>query len=577
MTEAMWGVRLSPHWISGAAACCLAVAGCTNDPYPDTDRDAKVLYSSFVEAPKTLDPAVAYGVEEHVITGNVYDTLLEYHYLERPYRLIAGLAEAVPESQTLPDGRQAYRFKIRPGVLFHADPCFTLEPERPPDPGGRRRRFCICPGARRRPRRQQSGDQQLCADRRACRLRQAPHRAAADATEFAALPVQEQYARAGGIAGVVVHGERELEIVLAEPNAQILFWFAMPFTAPVPWEAVAYYNGKEGRPPFADHPVGTGPYRLSVYEKQHRFTLERNPAWYGSLPANRDAPGAAFPGNIDARDVAEGRIDASYAGRQMPFLEHIKFYREKEDIPRFNKFLQGYYDNGGIIKESFEAVVQAGRLSPDMQARGMRLDKEVEPTIFYVGFNMRDAVLGDAAGERGRKLRQAMSLAVDAKQYLELFLNGRGLPAQTPLPPGIFGYDAELQEPLPPVRRCPRAPAARGGRLQERHRSRDQHAAQAQLRYLRDRPRGAACSSSSSPAPGARSASTSRSTPPPTINSRTRCGAAPTRSSSGAGSPISRTRRISCSCSSARTPAPRAAGRTRPTSAMPSSTGSIAR
>src|SRR6185436_6582977 len=41
---------------------------------------------------------------------------------------------------------------------------------------------------------------------------------------FAALPVHEQYARAGGIPGVAVRGERDLDIVLAEPNAQILYW-----------------------------------------------------------------------------------------------------------------------------------------------------------------------------------------------------------------------------------------------------------------------------------------------------------------------------------------------------------------
>jgi len=42
------------------------------------------LYSTFSEAPKTLDPAVAYTTASHVITGNVYDTLLEYHFLKRP-------------------------------------------------------------------------------------------------------------------------------------------------------------------------------------------------------------------------------------------------------------------------------------------------------------------------------------------------------------------------------------------------------------------------------------------------------------------------------------------------------------
>src|SRR2546421_5967906 len=431
-----------------ALAGCLAVIGCTNNPYPEADRDKKVLYSSFNEAPKTLDPAVAYTTAEHVITGNVYDTLLEYHYLERPYRLIAGLAAAVPEPRQLPDGRQAYRFEVRPGVLFHADPCFA------PSQGGRLTRAVtaadfafalarIADPAVNSPVISSFAQVLGFADfsKRLIELRRTDK-------GFAALPAHEQYARAGGIEGVVAHGDQALEIILAEPNAQILYWFAMPFTTPLAWEAVAYYDGRGGRRHFTDHVVGTGPYRLSLYEKQYRFTLERNELWYGSQPTSLDAPGGIFPVQIDAADIAEGRIDAAYAGRRMPFVDRIEFYRERENIPRFNKLLQGYYDDGGIIKESFDAVVQGDRLSPQMQARGMRLDKTVEPSIRYVGFNMEDPVVGAAAGERGRKLRQAMSVAIDAGQYLELFLNGRGVPAQTLLPPGIFGYDADYKNPF---------------------------------------------------------------------------------------------------------------------------------
>src|SRR5712671_3825255 len=112
--------RLARLSLFAALAACVTAFGCTNDPYPDTDRGKKVLYSSFTEPPKTLDPAVAYTTAEHVITGNVYDTLLEYHYLKRPYQLIPGLATAVPEPRQLEGGRQSYRFKIRPGILFHA-------------------------------------------------------------------------------------------------------------------------------------------------------------------------------------------------------------------------------------------------------------------------------------------------------------------------------------------------------------------------------------------------------------------------------------------------------------------------
>ncbi len=102
------------------------LGACTNDPYPPSDEDARVLYTSFGEQPKTLDPAVSYTTTEHVITGNVYDTLLEYHYLKRPYQLMPGLAEAMPVAERLPDGGESYRFRIRPGVTFHDCACFAL-------------------------------------------------------------------------------------------------------------------------------------------------------------------------------------------------------------------------------------------------------------------------------------------------------------------------------------------------------------------------------------------------------------------------------------------------------------------
>ncbi len=42
----------------------------------------------------------------------------------------------------------------------------------------------------------------------------------------------------------------------------------------------------------------------------------------------------------------------------------MELRRDKESIPRFNKFLQGYYDASGVIKESFSKVIQEGGLSP---------------------------------------------------------------------------------------------------------------------------------------------------------------------------------------------------------------------
>lgn len=432
------------------SACLVACAGlllaaCSNDPYPPAEKDRRILYSSFSEAPRTLDPAIAYTTASAVITGNVYDTLLEYHYRRRPFQLIEGLASAIPKGEPQADGKVVYRFDIRAGVEFHEDPCFKPNPAL----GGRRARTVtsqdfafqlmrIADPKLNSPVRSNFGKIHGFAafSKKLAKLR-------GDDAQFTRLPVHEQYAAAGGIAGLRTPAPLVFEIVLDQPDPQILYWFAMPFTTPMAWEAVAYYDGKGGRDRIDDHPVGTGPFMLTRYDKQFRMTLDRNPHWYG--PRYPEAPGVRFPADGDPADLTGGTIDKAYVGRTMPFLSRVEFRRARESIPRFNSFLQGYYDSGGIIKESFDTVIENDRLSPEMAARGMRLDKTVEPSVFYIGFNMDDPVVGRAGGDRARKLRQAMSLVVDIERYLQLFQNGRGVPAQSVLPPGLFGYDPKFR------------------------------------------------------------------------------------------------------------------------------------
>jgi ABC-type transport system substrate-binding protein len=62
---------------------------------------------------------------------------------------------------------------------------------------------------------------------------------------------------------------------------------------------------------------------------------------------------------------------------------------------------------------------------------------------------MLDPVVGGDS-ERARKLRQAISIAFDMEELVSIFLNGRGVAAQGPIAPGIFGY-REGREGLNPV------------------------------------------------------------------------------------------------------------------------------
>ena len=71
-------------------------------------------------AHKTLDPMKQFDQASAEIVMNVYDTLLEYHYLDRPYRVAPNLLSEMPAQQ--PDG-VTYLFRLKRGIRFHDDPC----------------------------------------------------------------------------------------------------------------------------------------------------------------------------------------------------------------------------------------------------------------------------------------------------------------------------------------------------------------------------------------------------------------------------------------------------------------------
>ncbi len=130
--------------------------------------------------------------------------------------------------------------------------------------------------------------------------------------------------------------------------------------------------------------------------------------------------------------------------KPLPFIDKVIFSLEKETIPYWNKFLQGYYDISGISSDSFDQAINIGTggevaLTDGMLEQGIELNTAVSTSIFYTGFNMQDPVVGGDS-EAARKLRQAISIAIDFEEYISIFLNGRGIPAQGAIPPGIFGY-----------------------------------------------------------------------------------------------------------------------------------------
>ncbi|NOZ53709.1 MAG: ABC transporter substrate-binding protein [Gammaproteobacteria bacterium] len=451
--------------------------GLWNNPYPQQDRIANTLYSSFDERPKHLDPAQSYAANEIAITGQIYEPPLQYHFLKRPYELEPLVAERMPSvvylgklGNVLPHDSpldaiaySVYEIRIQQGVNYQPHPAFAKNENG---------EFHYLNLAQHELENvftladfEHQGTRELIANDFVYEIKRLAHPRLYSPifglmTEYIVglKPFGEQLKRADQklrklqgedafldlnkyeLEGVEVVDRYTYRIKIQGKYPQFLYWLAMPFFAPIPPEADRFYSqaGMVKKNLTLDwYPVGTGPYMLTENNPNLQMILERNPNFRGE----------AYPSEGSADDRENGFL--SDAGRALPFVDKVVYSLEKENIPRWNKFLQGYYDASGIASDSFDQAIsfngqQEAGLSDDMRQKGVKLSTAVGTTTFYMGFNMRDDVVGGDS-ERARKLRRAIAIAIDYEEQISIFRNGRGIPAQGPVPPGIFGYQEGKQ------------------------------------------------------------------------------------------------------------------------------------
>jgi ABC-type transport system substrate-binding protein len=131
------------------------------------------------------------------------------------------------------------------------------------------------------------------------------------------------------------------------------------------------------------------------------------------------------------------------AGALLPQVDRLTFHILKESQPRWLHFLSGNLDLSDIPKDRYDSAIDAsGELSTALKRKGVQLWRDPQLDLTFVGFNMEDPILGKHV-----KLRQAMSLAVDAEKRIRILFNGRAVAAQGPIPPGLSGYDETWRNP----------------------------------------------------------------------------------------------------------------------------------
>jgi ABC-type oligopeptide transport system substrate-binding subunit len=441
--------------------------GLWNNPYPASDDGKSIFYTAFTERPKHLDPAQAYSENEYEFLAEIYAPPLQYHYLKRPYQLVPLAASAMPVVRYLDKDRRqlsdtasaekiaysVYEIHIKPGMRYQPHPAFardgndTLEYDHL-TAHDLRDIYALNDFSH-------NGTRVVTAADYAYQIKRLAHPQLhtpifgvmsdyiVGMKDYAAT--LQQVAKKNPDAfldlnkyplqGVQVVDDTTYRIEIIGKYPQFAYWLAMPFFAPMPPEAERFYaqQGMRERNLSLDWwPVGSGPYYLSENNPNQRMVLVRNPYY------DRET----YPSEGELGDASEGLM--ADAGKSLPLVDKIVFSLEKEAIPYWNKFLQGYYDASGISSDSFDQAVRVDvggetTVTDDMKAQGIKLSTSIATSTMYTGFNWLDPVVGGSS-ERARKLRQAISIAVDFEEFISIFANGRGIAAQSPIPPGIFGY-----------------------------------------------------------------------------------------------------------------------------------------
>ena len=391
----------------------LALSGCGESSSGGAPADGQLTtYGAISSKVRGMDPMDIGDTTSSAMASNIFDCLYQYHYLKRPYVLVPSLAAEMP---TVSEDGLTYTIKLRDDVYFQDDKCFT-------ETDGKGRKLVA--------------EDIVYSWKRIADIKNVSKnwwifdgriKGFDDFREYTkTVKDKKDVDYSKPVEGLVAVDDHTLEVTLVKPWPQVIYMMSHLPTAAVPREAVEYY-GEE----FINHPVGTGAYRLKEWRHGSKIVLERNPTYREEFYPSEGEPG----------DEAKGLL--ADAGKPMPLIDRVEISVIEEDQPLWLKFVGGELDIGGIPKDNFDTAISPNReLTPELQAKGIVLEIYDDPATFWYGLNMEDPVVG-----KNLPLRQAMNLAIDRKEYLKLFMNNRGTPAQGILPPMLAGYDPDINSP----------------------------------------------------------------------------------------------------------------------------------
>lgn len=402
--------------LSAAAAAAAAAAATTAADLPQAAAadPAKVLRYVFGAAESTFDPAAASDVYSATVIESIFETLYTYDYLARPARLVPLTAQALPE---ISDDGRTYTIHLKRGIRYADDAAFSGKP----------RELTVA-------------DYVYAWKRLLDPAVRSPNAWLVEGKIVGMQPLVER-ARASGkmdysaaVPGLEMPDPYTLRIHLAQADFNFGMILAHKPMAPVAREVVQAYADQNGL--VSAHPVGTGPYVLTRWERGSHITLQANPRYRGFIWDFQPGP--------DADDAV---LVQRMRGRRMPRIGRIEIAVINEEQARWLSFLRYEQD---IIQLGGELAPQAllhGRLKPELAARGIQLSRLPDLELRYVYWNMQDPVVGGLAPEK-IALRRAIAMAFDVEREIAMVYSGDAVRLNQPVPPGVVGHDPAWRSTL---------------------------------------------------------------------------------------------------------------------------------
>lgn len=404
---------LAPHWRTVAAALAaplsFAIAAAFDSAY--AADSAKVLRVAIPVAETGFDPQAAGDAYSNYIDRTIFDPLYKYDYLARPFRLVPNTAVALPEISA---DRLTWTMRVRPGIYFADDPVFK----------GRRRELTAA--------------DYVYALKRALDPAMRSNSSGLYEGRFVGADAIVARAKQTGkfdydapVEGLQALDRHTLRFKLNFPDAELLSNLTISGSAAVAREVIEAYGDSNGW--TMANPVGTGPYRLKEWRRGQRIVLEANPGFRED----------AYPASSDPADRA---LAQKLVGKRIPMIGQIEISVIEEANPRLLSFEQDQQDYLLVPPELASNVLDPGnKLKPRLAQKGIRLERDAQPVVTGLAFNMEDPVVGGYDNAR-IALRRAIAMAYDAEEDARVIRHGQARRATQFIPPNVSGYNPKIDK-----------------------------------------------------------------------------------------------------------------------------------